>query len=83
MATEVVQFREDEAVLAHLRRSGINPNEFARAAFEEKYRVLGVAEKVAFLKEAAARSAARRRALGDTQTFEQFWREVKAERDRR
>ncbi|HEX9785707.1 MAG TPA: hypothetical protein VGA56_23620 [Opitutaceae bacterium] len=38
VATEVVQFREDTAELEFLRKQGVNPNEFARRAFEEAMR---------------------------------------------
>lgn len=44
MATEVVQFREDEDVLAYLRDRGINPNRFAREAFEATLRKLRAQE---------------------------------------
>lgn len=46
MATEVVQFREDPDALAYLRDRGINPNEFAREAFEANLRRLKAEEKV-------------------------------------
>lgn len=40
MASDVVQFREDAEVTAFLRARGLNPNEFARDAFERAYRRL-------------------------------------------
>ncbi|GEM_PF-4606916 len=51
---EVVQFREDEDKLERLRRAGIRPNEFARAAFDRAYAKL-VAEEAARRLEAASR----------------------------
>lgn len=38
MASEVVQFRKDAESLAFLRERGVNPNEFAREAFEANLR---------------------------------------------
>lgn len=55
--SEVVQFRQDEEKLERLRRAGIKPNDFARAAFERAYAKL-VAEDAARRLEAAS-------ALGD------------------
>jgi hypothetical protein len=51
--SEVVQFRQDEERLERLRRAGIKPNEFARAAFERAYAKL-VAEEAARRLEAAS-----------------------------
>lgn len=44
MPSEVVQFREDAGSLAFLRERGINPNEFAREAFEANLRKLRAEE---------------------------------------
>lgn len=44
--SEVVQFREDEAALAFLRQRGINPNAFAREAFERAMRRLRAEETI-------------------------------------
>ena len=38
MKTGIVQFREDETVLRRLRREKINPNQFARQAFDAALR---------------------------------------------
>lgn len=35
VVSEVVQFREDTAELEFLRKQGVNPNEFAKRAFQE------------------------------------------------
>jgi hypothetical protein len=51
--SEVVQFRQDEERLERLRRAGLKPNEFARAAFERAYAKL-VAEEAARRLEAAS-----------------------------
>ena len=45
MASEIVQFREDPEALAFLRERGINPNEFAREAFESMLARLKMREK--------------------------------------
>jgi hypothetical protein len=44
MTSGVVQFREDGALLAYLRKRGLNPNEFAREALERAYRRLRMEE---------------------------------------
>lgn len=46
VVSEVVQFREDSSELAYLRERGINPNEFAREAFEANLRRMKAEEKV-------------------------------------
>jgi hypothetical protein len=40
MSTDVVQFRFASAELEFLRKEGLNPNEFAKEAFEEGLRML-------------------------------------------
>lgn len=42
--SEVVQFREDPEALGYLRERGINPNRFAREAFEAMLRKLKAEE---------------------------------------
>lgn len=51
MASDVVQFREDGKVLEDLRKSGINPNEFGRVAFEDAYRRFAVGRRMKFIEE--------------------------------
>ncbi|HEX2022746.1 MAG TPA: hypothetical protein VHH36_08525, partial [Candidatus Thermoplasmatota archaeon] len=58
--SEVVQFREDEEKVAHLRRLGINPNEFGRAAFDRAYGKL-LAQEAARRMESASRRGDRSR----------------------
>lgn len=54
MATEVVQFREDSEALAYLRGRGVNPNEFAREAFEANLRKIRAQETAEKLSEVQA-----------------------------
>lgn len=45
MATSIVQFREDIADIEFLKAKGINPNDFARQAFEDALRVVRAQER--------------------------------------
>ncbi|MBI2079095.1 MAG: hypothetical protein HYT80_12160 [Euryarchaeota archaeon] len=51
MATTVVQFREDVSDIEFLRSKGINPNDFARQAFEDALRVIRAQERYEKLRE--------------------------------
>lgn len=55
MATDVVQFREDEAIVDFLRGKGINPNEFGRQAFEAAVRRMRAEEKMKALSKIQAK----------------------------
>jgi hypothetical protein len=55
MASGVVQFRQDEDKLKALRERGINPNEFAREAFEAMLRRLEAEEAMRELGKVKAR----------------------------
>lgn len=46
MATGVVQFREPTETLAYLKDKGINPNQFAREAFEAMVRKMRIEESM-------------------------------------
>lgn len=45
MAVTRVQFREDDALVAWVVAQGLNPNEFAKQAFEDQVRRLRVKAK--------------------------------------
>lgn len=46
MSTGVVQFREPKETLAYLEGKGINPNQFAREAFEAMVRKMRIEESM-------------------------------------
>jgi hypothetical protein len=50
MATEVLSFREDAEAIAYLREKGINPNQFAKEAFERTLRLAKLEESLAWFK---------------------------------
>lgn len=51
MATKVVSFREDEAILAELEAKGMKPGEVAKQAFEREIARLRRLEAIAYFKE--------------------------------
>ncbi len=50
MPSGVVSFRVDEKDLKALKKKGINPNAFAKEAFEGKLRRLSLAESIEWFK---------------------------------
>lgn len=80
-----------KAIAAHIRpHQGLPKKGPAKASAKESVEAssgggeaMTLEGKRAHLEKAAANIAKRKRELGDTQTFEAFWKQVKEERDRR
>lgn len=51
----MIQFREEEAKVDYLRSRGVNPNEFAREAFDQALRIARAEERFQKIRELRVR----------------------------